>query len=30
MVGPLVEWSKTWAELERLVINPLRDRGPEG
>ena len=25
MVGPLAEWSKTWAEFERLVMNPRRD-----
>ena len=30
MVGPLAEWSKTWAEFERLVLNPRRDRGAEG
>ena len=30
MVGPLAEWSKTWAQFERLVMNPLHDRGPEG
>ena len=28
MVGPLAEWSKTWAEFERLVINPRRDPEP--
>ena len=27
MVGPLAEWSKTWAEFERLVMNPGRDPG---
>jgi hypothetical protein len=30
MVGPLAEWSKTWAQFERLVLRPLRDLGPEG
>jgi hypothetical protein len=30
MVGPLAEWSKTWAQFERLVMNPRRDQGPEG
>jgi hypothetical protein len=30
MVGPLAEWSKTWAQFERLVLKPRRDRGPEG
>jgi hypothetical protein len=27
MIGPLAEWSKTWAEFERLVMNPRRDPG---
>jgi len=30
MVGPLAEWSKTWAEFERLMLKPRRDLGPEG
>jgi hypothetical protein len=30
MVGPLAEWSKTWAQFERLVMNPRRDPEPEG
>ncbi len=30
MAGPLTEWSKTWAEFERLVMNPRRDGAPEG
>jgi hypothetical protein len=30
MIGPFTEWSKAWAEFEGLVMNPHRDRGPEG
>ena len=30
MVGPLAEWSKTWAEFERLATNARRNPGPEG
>ncbi len=30
ILGPLAEWSKTWAEFERLVMNARRDPGPEG
>ena len=30
MVGPLAEWTKTWAQFERLVLKPHRDLGPEG
>jgi len=30
ILGPLAEWSKTWAEFERLVMNVGRDPGPEG
>jgi hypothetical protein len=30
ILGPLAEWSKTWAEFERLVMNVRRDPGPEG
>ena len=30
MVGPLAEWSKTWAQFERLVLRPRRDLRPEG
>jgi hypothetical protein len=29
VLGPLAEWSKTWAEFERLVINARRNPGPE-
>ncbi len=25
VAGPLAEWSKTWAQFERLVMNPRRD-----
>ena len=27
ILGPLTEWSKTWAEFERLVMNARRDPG---
>ena len=30
ILSPLAEWSKTWAELERLVTNARRNPGPEG
>jgi hypothetical protein len=30
MVGPLAEWSKAWAQFEKLVINPRRDPEPGG
>ena len=30
MAGPLAEWSKTWAEFERLAMNPFGNPGPEG
>ncbi len=30
ILGPLAEWSKTWAEFERLVMNARRNPGPEG
>jgi hypothetical protein len=30
MAGPLAEWSRTWAEFERLVMNQYRNPGPEG
>ena len=30
ILGPLAEWSKAWAEFERLVMNPRRDPEPEG
>ncbi len=30
ILGPLAEWSKTWAEFEGLVMNVRRDPGPEG
>ncbi len=30
VLGPLAEWSKTWAEFERLVTNARRNPGPEG
>jgi hypothetical protein len=29
IIGPLAEWSKTWAEFEGLVMNTRRDPGPE-
>jgi hypothetical protein len=29
ILGPLVEWSKAWAEYERLVINARRNPGPD-
>jgi hypothetical protein len=30
ILGPLAEWSKTWAEFEGLMMNPRRDPRPEG
>ncbi len=30
ILGPLAEWSRTWAEFERLVINARRNPGPNG
>ena len=30
ILGPLADWSKTWAEFEGLVMNARRDPGPEG
>jgi hypothetical protein len=30
MIGPLAEWSKAWAEFERVVMKPGRDRRPGG
>ena len=30
ILGPLAEWSKTWAESERLVTNARRNPEPEG
>ena len=29
IIGPLAEWSKTWAEFEGLVMNARRDPGSE-
>ena len=29
-LGPLAEWSKKWAEFERLVTNARRNPGPNG
>ena len=28
--GPLAEWSKKWAEFERLAMNVRRNPGPDG
>ena len=28
ILGPLAEWSKKWAEFERLVTNARRNPGP--
>ena len=28
ILGPLADWSKTWAEFEGLVMNARRDPGP--
>jgi len=30
ILGPLAEWSKTWAEFEALVMNARRNREPDG
>jgi hypothetical protein len=30
ILGPLAEWSKKWAEFERLVMRARRDAGPNG
>ena len=30
ILGPLAEWSKTWAEFADLVTNTRREAGPEG
>ena len=30
IIGPLAEWSRTWADFERLVMNARRDPRPEG
>jgi uncharacterized coiled-coil protein SlyX len=30
ILGPLAEWSKTWAEFEGLVMNARRNRRPDG
>ena len=30
ILGPLTEWSKTWAEFEALAMNTRREAGPEG
>jgi hypothetical protein len=30
ILGPLAEWSTTWAEFERLVMNARRNKGPDG
>jgi uncharacterized coiled-coil protein SlyX len=30
LLGPLAEWSKKWAEFERLVMNARRNPGPDG
>ena len=30
ILGPLAEWSKKWAEFERLVTNPRRNPGSDG
>ena len=30
ILGPLAEWSKTWADFERQVMNVRRDPGSEG
>jgi len=29
ILGPLAEWSKTWAEFETLAMNTRREAGPE-
>jgi hypothetical protein len=30
LLGPLAEWSKKWAEFERLVTHARRNPGPNG
>ena len=30
IIGPLAEWSRTWADFERLVMNVRRDPRPQG
>ncbi len=30
IIGPLAEWSRTWADFERLVMNARHDPRPEG
>lgn len=30
ILGPLAEWSKAWADFERLVTNARHNPGPEG
>ena len=30
LLGPLAEWSKKWAEFERLMMNARRNPGPDG
>ena len=30
ILGPLAEWSKTWAQFEGLVMRARRNPGPEG
>jgi hypothetical protein len=30
MIGPFAEWSKAWAQFERVAMNPGPGRGPEG
>ena len=30
ILGPLVEWGKTWAQFEGLVMSTRRNPGPEG
>ena len=30
ILGPLAEWSKTWAQFEGLVVPASRNPGPEG
>jgi hypothetical protein len=30
ILAPLAEWSKKWAELERLAMHAHRNPGPDG
>jgi len=30
ILGPLAEWSRTWADFEGLVMNARRNPEPEG